>query len=486
MAAAMSAFVTSAVSAGAVFDSAAEDDRVTVPCAIDRPPMPPTPAMSIRRSGAASRASRRRVSLFNGTEYPQRGDYDNAPHSGRMRNRPGIVLAVLLAVLLAAPLVGTVAAQDTGGDAGEAEEGGIEGAIEGAIEGHGLVGAGLVLLAGLGLLTLSTEKLISYLTRASLSLRTSLFGLAVLFTGFEFDDTVLALVFSSGGMGDVALGTALGTGLAITGFTLALASILNPFSVDIPRDYVVLLAVAPLLLVPFAIIGTLTLSHGLVLIGMFILMFGYILVREARRETPVFRSTALGEELETDGDETLRADGGSTLPTSVQAIPEDRLLDRLTSPGWAWVGLSVLALAGIVLASMLLEVSSEVAVERTGIEGTVFGATVLTAILTFEDIMLTLEPIRRGVPEIGIGNVIGSVLFSVTGNVGVIMLLGELTIAPAVLTFHLPVIIVVTAVAAYALSTGRVGRRHGLALGGCYVAYWLIAVLVFGGVPISG
>jgi len=360
----------------------------------------------------------------------------------------------------------------------EQEEGGLEGVIEGFLEGQGLAGAVLVLALGMVLLTASAEKLISYLTRASLGLQMSLFALAIVFTGFEFDDTILALVLSAGELEGAALGTALGTGLAITGVTLALAAIVSPFPVDLPVDYIVLFALAPFVLVPFVLLGTLTLVHGVVLIGCFLLAFVYLIVREYQRNVPVFRSTDLGRE--------LRPDGGTTLPESVSEIPEDRLLGGFARYRWMWLALAVFALAGVVLASMLLEAGSEVVIEGFGIEETVFGATVLTLVLTFEDILLTLEPVRRGVPEIGVGNVVGSVIFSVTGNVGVIMLLGELRIAPSVLTLHLPALLVVTGCTAYFFYSGELKRWHGFLLAGLYVAYWLLAVLAFGGVPVSG
>lgn len=374
--------------------------------------------------------------------------------------------------------VGTASAQE-GAEAGEEEsEGGIERAIEGFVDGQGLIGAVLVLLGGVGLLTVATEKLISYLVRASLRLRMSLFALAIVFTGFEFDDAILALVLSAGDLEGAALGTALGTGLAIIGISFALAAIVKPFSVDVPTDYVGLFMLTPLLLVPVVLVGTLTLVHGVLLIGAFAMTFLYLILREYQRDTPVFRRTDLGDE--------IRADGGAALPDSVTPIPEDRLLGDLSNPGWAWISLSVVALAGIVFASMLLEAGSETVIEGFGIEQTVFGATILTVILTFEDIMLTIEPVRRGVPEIGIGNVIGSVLFSVTANIGVIMLFSELQVAPLVLTFHLPALIGMTAFAGYFLYRGELKRWHGYLLGGLYVCYWLIAILVVGGVPIAG
>ena len=401
-----------------------------------------------------------------------------------------LLLVGLVAVSsVAAPALGQGGAGDggegEGGDAGEeAEEGGIEGAIEGAVEGQGLLGALVVLVLGMVLLTACVERLISYLTRAALGLKMSLFALAIVFTGLEFDDTILGLVLSAGGLEGAALGTALGTGLAIVGVTLALAAIVQPFPVDLPKDYVALFALSPLVLVPFALAGTLTLVYGLVLMGFFVLAFVYIIAREYQRDQPVFRSTELGEAIRADGGTAHRPDGGMALPEPVATIPEDRLVgDR---PAWLWLGFAVCALVGVVFASMLLEVGSEVAIDGTGIDGTVFGATVLTAILTFEDVLLTLEPVRRGVPEIGVGNVIGSVLFSVTGNVGVLTLVSTVTMSPSVLTFHLPAIVLVTGLAAYFMYEGEVKRWHGYLLGGLYVTYWIVALAVFGGVPLGG
>ena len=397
-----------------------------------------------------------------------------------------------LVALLAVSLVAAPAVAQEGGEAGEEGEGGIEGAIEGFVEAQGLLGAVLVLALGVILLTFFVERLIGYLTRASLGLQMSLFALAIVFTGFEFDDTILGLVLAAGGLEGAALGTALGTGLAIIGVTLALAAIVQPFPVDLPNDYIAIFALSPFILIPFVLLGTLTLVPGLVLGGFFVLGFAYFIVRERQRDMPVFRSTELGKALRsdggseprTDGGTKPRADGGAVLPEPVSRIPEDRLFGNRS--GWIWLGVSVLALVGVVFASILIEAGSEVVIDGFGISGTIFGATVLTAILTFEDVLLTLEPVRRGVPEIGVGNVIGSVLFSVTGNIGILTLVSDVTISSSVLTFHLPFIIVVTLLAAYFMYQGELKRWHGYLLGGLYVAYWVIAFTAFGGAPVSG
>jgi Ca2+/Na+ antiporter len=209
---------------------------------------------------------------------------------------------------------------------------------------------------------------------------------------------VLDLVLAAGDLE----GAALGTGLAVLGVTLTLAAVVRPFPVDFPTDSLVVFALSPLAVVPFVLVGTLTLVHG------------------------------------------------------------------------------------VVFASMLLEAGSAVAIERLGTEQTVFGATVLTVNLTLEYVMLTLDPVRRGVPEIGVGSVIGSVLFWVTGNVGLIMLVSDLTTARSVLLFHLPAVLVLPAVAGYVLARGRVTRPHGVALGARSLTYWVLALVVYGSVPVAG
>ena len=97
-----------------------------------------------------------------------------------------------------------------------------------------------------------------------------------------------------------------------------------------------------------------------------------------------------------------------------------------------------------------------------------------------------MEPIRRGVPEIGVGNVIGSLIFTVTGKLGIIVIAGgSITVASNVLKWHLPALVAITAVAALILYRGELKRWHGYLLLGLYVAYWVISYIVYGGAPVE-
>ena len=340
-----------------------------------------------------------------------------------------------------------------------------------------------IFISGATLLIYSAEKLIGYLVGAASGLKVSLFLLAVIFTGIEFDDIFLGVALNLEDLSGVALGTVFGTAISLTGVVLAVAAILTPVEVHIPRDYIALLAAAPLVMIVFTLTAPLTIVDGVVLVALFVLFIAYIAVRESQREIPVFRNAEVyAGMVESDrGREELTDEAPGKSFADEMPFAEARRL-----PGWAGLALALLALTGLIIGAATTGIGVEGILEAYGIEGTLFGATIVTAVLTIEDIFLTVEPIRKGAPEVGIGNVIGSVVFSVTGKLGVIILAGgAIVVGPDVLTWHLTALIVVTGLAAYFLYTGRLQRWHGYVLLALYIAYWVLSFVAFGGAPIE-
>ena len=343
----------------------------------------------------------------------------------------------------------------------------------------------LIFISGAVLLIFSAEKLIGYLVGAASGLKISAFLLAIIFTGIEFDDIFLGVALNLEDLGNVALGTVFGTAISLTGVVLAVAAILTPVRVRIPPDYIALLAAAPLVMIAFTLTAPLTYVHGLLLAGLFTLFVAYVAVRESRREIPVFRNTEVYAGM-MESDRVREFDVEPESGTGRDFAEEMPFAEARRLPGWAGLTMAVVALAGLIIGAATTGIGVEGILEEFGIEGTLFGATIVTLVLTIEDIFLTVEPIRRGAPEIGIGNVIGSVVFSVTGKLGVIILAGgAIVVGPDVLTWHLTALIVVTGVAAWFLYTGRLQRWHGVVLLALYVAYWVISFVAFGGPPIE-
>jgi cation:H+ antiporter len=359
-----------------------------------------------------------------------------------------------------------------------------------------------IFISGATLLIVSAEKLIAHLVGAASSLKIPLFLLAIVFTGIEFDDITLGVALNLEGLSGVALGIVFGTALSFTGVGLALAAILKPSKVNIPLDCVVMFAVAPLVMVVFTLTAPLTVTDGLILLGLFVLFITYIAARKFRRSVPVFRDVEIYEAAAVDGSgDGVQSRRGSQIyarqlePDSggarADAGLEQKILDNMPFaearelPGWANLGLAVLALAGLIIGAATTSTGTEGILDTYGLEGTVFGTTIATVVLTIEDVFLTVEPFRKGVPEIGVGNIVGSLVFSVTGKLGITLLAGGIMVGPDVLTWHLPALIALTALAAYFLSTGSLKRWHGCTLLALYLAYWVVSLVSFGGVPID-
>jgi cation:H+ antiporter len=345
-----------------------------------------------------------------------------------------------------------------------------------------------IFAAGAAVLIYSAEKLITYLVGAARGLAISLFLLAILFTGIEFDDLAFGVVLNLEGLEDVALGVVFGTVISLTGLVLALAALIAPCRVEIPKDYITLFAIAPLVLIVPALLGELGIVAAIVLVLLFVLFVAYVAYRESRRTVPTFRSA---EVLEATPDPELVTAGGGrgTGNHGAGDLYETGELSQAKSnnrPGWVLLLLALCALIGLVVGAWAMTEGTEGILENFAISGTVFGATIATLVLSLEDIFLTVEPARRGAPAIGVGNVIGSVVFSVTAKVGIITLAGgALLITPEFFSWHLPALVVINGFAAYALFTGHLRRWHGAALLVGYIAYWVISFSVFGLVPVD-
>jgi cation:H+ antiporter len=357
---------------------------------------------------------------------------------------------------------------------------------------------------GIAVLVYSAEKLIGHLVGVASRWAISLFLVAVVFTGIEFDDLAFGIVLNLEDLSNVALGTVIGTTVAMTGVVLAVAAIVAPTPVDVPTSYLVLFVAAPVVMYALALVGALTLLTGIVLIVAFVAFVGWVAYREHSARRPVWRNAELYEQIENlevgvgsrggitptlatpAGTPSGPADGrpGFDLPADLK-IDQGFLKARQHSPGGS-VALAVLALIGLVAGALIAGRGTEGILDEFALDGTVFGVTIATLALSLEDIFLTVEPARRGAPEIGIANVIGSVVFSVTGKLGIILLVGgAITIDADTLAWHMPVLLVMTVIAAIFLATGRLRRWHGMVLLGLYIAYFVISLVFFGEVPVD-
>ncbi|MFC7232534.1 hypothetical protein ACFQMM_16145 [Saliphagus sp. GCM10025308] len=238
-------------------------------------------------------------------------------------------------VRIGAVLVAAVLLVAAGGGVAVAQED-VESGEDELVEVSGWT-AVAVLLAGTILLMASIELLIHALVRTAVRFGISAFLLAVVFSGWEFDNVAFGIFTGFREMQNVAFGLAIGNAVSIFGLTLALGALLFPFVIDVPNDYLAMMAAAPLVLIPVIVSGTLTPALSMMFIMMYVVIFAYVLQRERQIDRTFMQS-----------EEVKRA---VTVPDGQRDVAGDlpSPLRRFARKKWFWPSMLLVSVLGIVI-----------------------------------------------------------------------------------------------------------------------------------------
>ncbi|QLK26540.1 sodium:calcium antiporter [Natrinema zhouii] len=341
-------------------------------------------------------------------------------------------------------------------------------------------------LVGVVLVIWCVEIFIEAVAQSAVSLGVSGFFLAVVLAGVDLENAVLGITAAFVELPGLALGTVFGESLFVLAVAVGLAGILVPFRMDVPRAYLAMLVLVPVPAFALSIGGTIDPLEGAALLGLFVPLLAYIFWHERRSETTYLLSAELQEVIDLEaepgeGESAETPDGGDELGGRRDRegdLDLDLDLDEFVPSfehrsGLFNLGIAVLAVVGMTVGSGITVVSAEGIFVAFGISGLAFGATVLSFIASIEELALTVEPVRRNRPELAIGNVVGSTVFYMTANVGIIALLHPISTGGDVLTVHWPFLAACVLVVTVMLTRGRVTRVGGVVLIGLYLVYWV-------------
>jgi cation:H+ antiporter len=309
----------------------------------------------------------------------------------------------------------------------------------------------LMFLSGAALLIYSVEELIENISKTALLTGVSSFFLAVVLVGMDFENWVFGVSSILKGLPGLAIGSAFGSAVFLVGVGVAAGGFFVPFEVKPSRDYLLLLLFSPFFVLPLLWDGFLSRPEGAVLLAVFVILIYYIYRAEKK------------------GRETFRDEEAE------EAIEEVREENR---GKWFYLGLSVLFVFGIIAGSEMAVRGARGLVSLLGFNETVFGMTFVGLVMSLEEVLLVVEPVREGRGSIAAGNIIGSLMFFSTGNVALLALTRGFSVAPMVLSFYWPFLFVSTALIAAFLYIGRIKRTEATVLSLLYVVFWLLSYLL--------
>jgi cation:H+ antiporter len=303
-------------------------------------------------------------------------------------------------------------------------------------------------VVGVALAVWATERLLDGLVGIARAALLPTFAVGALLSGFEAENIAVGLAAGASSEGaQVALGTVFGGAIFLVCVALGLGGVLYPLEVRLPGGVLFTLAGAPLL-AGLPLIGDRTPRiAGAVLLIAFAGCMAYLI---AASRTHRF-------------------------------IDSDEVEETLAhTRGWpAALGLTVLGIVVIGVGGELVAAGATRVVATLGVPMAFMGMVVAPAAIELEEIVRQAVPTRKGHPEVSAGNLVGTLLYFVLFNFGLVALLTPVSIDPLVRVLDWPALVGTTWLATVFLARGRVGRLEGGVLLLAYVVY-VIAHLLAG------
>lgn len=284
---------------------------------------------------------------------------------------------------------------------------------------------------GLWLLVESAEGLVKTLRAWALGAGLSGIVLGAVVLGFDVESTATGVAASLEGLPGTAIGSSIGAAIFLVTVGLGIAGLIAPFAIRPPLPLLGVGATSALLPFALAVDGELSRLDGALLLIAFPLLLTVV----------------------------LRSRRGRAMPASEEAAPT-RVPLRIAG-----------GLAGLIVGAELLVFGTGRIVGALGVSETIFGLLVVAAAVSFEEIVLEALPAYRGFPELSVGNALGTLLFLLTASLGTIVLVRPLQLPAAVVSYHLPALLLTVGVALAVLLRGRLGRPEGALLLLTYVVY---------------
>ncbi len=286
--------------------------------------------------------------------------------------------------------------------------------------------------AGLWLLVESVEGLVKSLRAWALAAGLSGVLVGALVLGFDVESTAAGVAATLRDLPGTALGATVGSAIFLMTAGLGIAGLIAPFAVRPPASLLAAGAAATALSITLTADGELTRLDGGLLVASFVPLVALVFLGRPRTGSPPDGDAARPDHL------TLRIVGG---------------------------------IGGLLVGAELLVFGTERIVHELGFSESVFGLLVVAAAVSFEEVVLEALPAFRGFPELSVGNALGTLVFLLTGSLGVIVLARPIHVPASVTSYHLAALGLAVMLAGALLARGQIGRIEGVALFAAYGLY---------------
>jgi len=308
------------------------------------------------------------------------------------------------------------------------------------------------IIAGLAVLVWSADRFVDGAASAArhLGVSSMIIGITVVGFGTSAPEILISVIAVLEQTPDIAIGNALGSNIANIGLILGITALVSTLPIAkqiLDREF-------PLLLLATAVMswclydGVLDTLDGALLLTLLVLMLWYLVKAHHK-------------------------DSNSNPSENGPSNGDNEGMGILASSGWILSGLILL-----VGSSKLLIWGATQVAHSLGISELVIGLTIVALGTSLPELAASITSIKKGEPDLAIGNVIGSNLFNSLAVIGIPAFITSFSISDLAVTRDLPVVIVITllfyGLSRFSLSNVRsLTRLKGLCLLSVFVIYQL-------------
>ncbi|HMR64244.1 MAG TPA: calcium/sodium antiporter [Anaerolineae bacterium] len=315
----------------------------------------------------------------------------------------------------------------------------------------------VLFVIGLGLLVIGAEALVRGASRLAAAVGVSplVIGLTVVAYGTSAPELAVSVQSAYAGQADIALGNVVGSNIFNVLFILGAAALITPLIVHgqlIRRDVPLMIGVSILLLL-MGVDGRIGRIDGILLFSGVVIYTIWSII-QSRRESRAVQAEFAQE-------------FGASPPQGPKAV--------VTQLGYIAAGLVML-----VLGSNWLVDGAVALAQAFGVSQLVVGLTIVAAGTSLPEVATSIVASFRGERDIAVGNVVGSNIFNILSVLGLAAAVSPsgITVAPAAVSFDIPVMLAVAVVCLPIFFTGgMIARWEGLLFLGYYTAYTVYLVL---------
>lgn len=291
----------------------------------------------------------------------------------------------------------------------------------------------------------ATERLLEGLVSLATVLKLSAFVVGAVLSGLEAENIAVGLGAGANAAAPVALGSVFGGAIFLVCVALGLGAVLFPLKVKLPRLILVIFALSPVL-AGIGLIEPITPRWaGLVLLLAFGGAMLYLIA--ASRHQNFLNNDEIAEAQE----------------------KQHSLLGA--------VGLTVLGIVVISVGGELVALGAENLIAGLGVPAFLMGMVVTPAAIELEEVVRQAIPAKEGRPDVSVGNLVGTLLYFILFNFGLVALITPVEVNPLVRNLDWPFLIAVTWLATFFLWRGRVDRGAGALLLGAYAGYVVLHLI---------